>query len=398
MSRQQVLRLVIAVTLVILFFVGSESAASNAVNAAPVVISIPQTLPIPEDGAYIGAYIGDLPASYLDSLTKIQPFECMTGRRLTIVNRFWAMTIDDGLYADFDWLNLAEHFADSRILMISWNPLDSTTKEPIYYQDIINGQLDDEVVRPAAQDAAEFGNPMFIRWSWEMDGDWYLHNGPNAFGPLGKQSWADTDDLNKYFGDPDKADGPERFIAAWRHIRSIFDEEGADNVIWVWSPNWRSFPIVSIAPWNALAAYYPGDDQVDWIGTSTYFRGDGGNEWLSFRDMFDHTYPGLSIAEFHALHPEKPVMIAEIGADEKSDDDQAKAEWIKNTYGTEVKEYSYIKALLWFSVFKEEEGIDWRVNSSEASLKAYRMAISDPYYLAQVTECTLFLPLINVMN
>ena len=400
MSRQPVLRLVIAVTLAILFLVGGGCIVSTAVSEAPAATSVPQTVPIPEVGAYIGAYIGDLPASYPDSLLEVQAFECMTGRRLVIVNRFWAMTINGGQYADFDWLNLADYFADGRILMISWNPLDwnTTTLEntPIYYQQIIDGQYD-YVIRPAAQYAAEFGQPMFIRWSWEMDGDWYPHNGPNAFGPDGTQSWNIADDLYIHFGDPNIADGPERFVAAWRHIRTIFAEEGADNVIWVWSPNWLSFPNVSLAPWNTLSAYYPGDDQVDWIGTSIYFRGDGGNEWLPFRDMLDHTFPGLSIAEFHALHPEKPAMIAEIGAAEKSDDDKPKAEWIKNTYGTEVKEYPYIKALLWFSVLKVEEGIDWRVNSSEASLNAYRTAISDPYYLAQVTEC-IFLPLINVMR
>jgi hypothetical protein len=119
--------------------------------------------------------------------------------------------------------------------------------------------------------------------------------------------------------------------------------------------------------------------------------------------MFNHqTFSGLSIAEFHALHPEKPVMIAEIGAAEKSEDDQAKAEWITHTYGIAVKEYPYIKALLWFSVLKEDEEIDWRVNSSEVSLNAFRIAISGPYYLDQVfitgnnsKPCKIFLPLIK---
>jgi beta-mannanase len=390
-------RLVIVVTLVILFLVGGGSTASTAISEAPAAAPVPQTVPLPEVGAYIGAYIGDPPKT--DRLqafkTMMVAFECMTGRRLAIVNRFWAMTTN-GEYADFKWLDLADLFADGRILMISWNPSNWDEEQerstPIYYQDIIEGQLDD-VIRSAARDAAEFDHPLFIRWSWEMDGDWYPSNGPNAFGPDGTQSWTETDDLYKYFGDLAKADGPERFVVAWRHIRSIFDEVGADNVIWVWSPNWRSIPDVETAPWNTLTAYYPGDDQVDWIGTSIYFRGDGGNMWLPFRDMFDHTFSGLSIAEFHALHPDKPVMIAEIGAAEKSDDDKAKAEWIEKTYGTEIKAYPYIKAILWFNVFKEEEGIDWRVNSSEASLNAYRTAISDTYYLGQVIEC-IFLPLI----
>jgi beta-mannanase len=407
MSRQQVLRLIIAVTLAILFLVGGGSIVSTAISEAPAAISVSQRVCIPKNGAYIGAYIGDLPSSYPDSLLNIQEFEDLTGRHLTIVNRFWGMTISNSQYADFAWLNLAEYYADGKILMISWNPVDSTTENPITYQEIINGQYDNVITR-AARTAADFGLPMFIRWSWEMDGDWNPSGGPNAFGLHGTQPWTGTnkpDDLNKYFGDPAKADGPERFVAAWRHIRRLFDKAEADNVIWVWSPNWISGPKPTVegASWNILEAYYPGDDQVDWIGTSIYYRGDGGNERLTFRQMFDHPFLGPSIAKFQALHPQKPVMIAEIGASEKSDDANAKPAWIKNTYETEVKEYPYIKALLWFSVKKKENGeiIDWRVNSSEASLNAYRTAISDPYYLDQVLAdnslkpCKIFLPLIT---
>lgn len=402
MSYKQVLRLVIAIMLAILFLVGGGSIVSTAVSEAPAARPVPQTIPIPENGVYIGAYIGNLSASYSDSLIKIQGFECMTGRRLAIVNVFWGMTISDGIYADFDWLHLNEHYEDGRILMISWNPVDSTTFEPITYQGIINGQYD-YVIRPAAQDAAEFGKPIFIRWSWEMNGEWNPSGGPNAFGPHGTQSYIETNDLNIYFGDPNKADGPERFAAAWNHIHKIFNEEGADNVIWVWSPNWISGPRAEDESWNILSAYYPGDDQVDWIGTSIYYRGDGGNQWLSFSEMFNHPLPGPSMAKFHEMHPDKPVMIAEIGAAEKSDDATAKPEWIKNTFGAEVKEYPYIKALLWFSVKKEENGevIDWRVNSSSESLKAYRIAISDSYYLDQIftgsssKPCQIFLPLVN---
>ncbi|MCE7987277.1 MAG: hypothetical protein DYG89_39415 [Caldilinea sp. CFX5] len=371
--------------------------------------------PVPAEGAYLGAYIGDLPGDYEESLVAIRQFEELTGRRLAIIHRFWGMTIFTptqqarfGQYADFDWLHLDRHFADGRLVMISWNPVNSTMTRTmtttITYQSIIDGRLD-YVLTAAAQDAADFGKPLFIRWSWEMDGDWYAHSGPNAFGITGTLSWTNVPTISGHYSDTTKADGPERFVAAWRHVHAIFQQAGADNVIWVWSPNWLSSPIPKpdqiTTTWNLLSAYYPGDDQVDWIGTSLYYRGDKpDHQWLSFPDMYNHQIGlGSSIAKFAQQH-EKPVMIAEIGAAEKADNPLAKANWISTTYGTDVRAFPEIKAMFWFSLIKTEDSgqvIDWRVNSSPASLENYRRVMADPYYLDQAVH-RAFLPMIARAN
>ena len=42
--------------------------------------------------------------------------------------------------------------------------------------------------------------------------------------------------------------------------------------------------------------------------------------------------------------------------------------------------YPKIKLILWFHINKE---LDWRINSSPSSLKAYQKAIDDPYFIGK---------------
>ena len=72
---------------------------------------------------------------------------------------------------------------------------------------------------------------MLLRYRWEMDR-------PNLRATMGS--------------------GPE-FIAAWRHLHDIFRRAGASNVAWVWCPTAEGFDR------GEAAAFYPGDDVVDWI-------------------------------------------------------------------------------------------------------------------------------------
>lgn len=83
--------------------------------------------------------------------------------------------------------------------------------------------------------------PVAISFGHEMNGHWY---------PWGtKDTTAAT------------------FVKAWRHIHDLFQEEGATNVVWVWSPN-----VVNPVPSVKLEPYWPGDAYVDWVGIVGYWR------------------------------------------------------------------------------------------------------------------------------
>ena len=70
----------------------------------------------------------------------------------------------------------------------------------------------DEYIREFAEEARAWGHPFFLRFNWEMNGDWF----PWSEGVNGNPSG--------------------EYVAAWRHVHDIFAAVGATNVTWVWCP------------------------------------------------------------------------------------------------------------------------------------------------------------------
>ncbi|WP_148571403.1 fibronectin type III domain-containing protein [Nocardioides caldifontis] len=72
------------------------------------------------------------------------------------------------------------------------------------------------------------------------------------------------------------------YVAMWHNIRSIFDAEGVDNVVWVM--NYMNYPAYECM----IDDLWPGDEYVDWITFNGY---QGGNNDVSFekrvREMYD---------------------------------------------------------------------------------------------------------------
>jgi hypothetical protein len=169
--------------------------------------------------------------------------------------------------------------------------------EPVFtLPAIIDGEFDADL-RAWARAAQAFGTPVIVEWGTECNGDWFQWNGKYwGAGHL-------TD-----FGDATRADGPERFVAAYRHIVMVMREAGANNLTWVFHVNWDDEPDED---WNHFENYYPGDDVVDWLGVSCY-------GYLTPKDNYDPeslememnaAYPRLA-----ALAPDKPIMLLEFGA------------------------------------------------------------------------------------
>lgn len=88
------------------------------------------------------------------------------------------------------------------------------------------------------------------------------------------------------------------FVAAWRRIVTIFRENHATNVIWIWNPNITAGDTVPMAPW------YPGNQYVTWVGLDGYF--------FSPRDTFDSVF-ARTLDELNSF-TNKKVLIVETGA------------------------------------------------------------------------------------
>ena len=74
-------------------------------------------------------------------------------------------------------------------------------------RDIANG-LFDSSLRTWAQQVAAWGHPLFLRWDWEMNGNWQPYS-PGVNGNTASD-----------------------FVNAWRHFHDLTAQAGASNVTW----------------------------------------------------------------------------------------------------------------------------------------------------------------------
>ena len=275
-----------------------------------------------------------------DSDAEIDAFAAAAGRipDVVMVSRDWAS-------GGFDRETVERLTVGGHLPMIAWEPWDHTQVlsgdrlraiQPAYsLASIIDGHHDD-LIRAWAAEAARWGKPVALRFAHEMNGYWY--------------PWSESANGN--------SDG--EYVAAWRHVHGIFEEEGATEVIWVWSPN------LSDPTLTDIDALWPGDEFVDWVGLVGYLgNGIDATQWTpSFDDLF-----GPTISELREF-TDRPIVITEIGATE---DGGKKAAWITDILAA-VGERDDVVGLMWFEIDKEA---DWRIVSSEEARAAFAAGIAD---------------------
>lgn len=243
-----------------------------------------------------------------------------------------------------------------------------TKTDPEYsLQQIINGEFDTELIA-WAEDARDTNTPLLVTFAPEMNGNW--------FSWAGKHNGAGTENL---YGDPNYPDGPERYRDAFRHIIDLFQEQGANNISWIFQTNATRQPN---REWNSAQYYYPGDDYIDWLGTSVYGATTTREPVNDFDAELTYGY-----TELIAVSPDKPIMISEFGITERSE----KAHWISTALTSLINNaYPNIQAI---SYWHENWGtgnkrLELRLDSSNESLKAYQTLIQDSIFVE-----TLSIPL-----
>jgi beta-mannanase len=152
------------------------------------------------------------------------------------------------------------------------------------------------------------------------------------------------------------------YIAAWKHIRQVFAEQHVSNVAWVWCPTARGFTA------NNAAAYYPGNDEVDWVCADVY---PGPGPQRSFADVVQ---PFLDWA---AQHP-KPIMIGEFGVPQ-SYGPQARAQWLAAAEQTVVS-HRQIKALVYFDSNMTGTSLHTSFALDAGTLAAFRGIADNRYF------------------
>lgn len=259
---------------------------------------------------YLGVYDPQVLASYAG----IDQFAKAIGRQPNIVSYYSAWQEPfQGKFA----ATAARHGA---LPLVQINPVHVSLAA------IAAGRYDDYLSDFAAA-VHSYRRPVIISFGHEMNGYWY--------------SWGH------------RHTSPATFVAAWRHIVSLFRTLGTSNVTWMWNINVinnKHHSIPDPAPW------WPGRAFVTWVGIDGYYHR---ANW-QFAPLF-----GPTIAAVREL-TRQPILIAETGAAANADQ-PAK---ISDLF-TGVRAYDLL-GFLWFNSMGNR---DWRINSA-ASIAAFRREAS----------------------
>ena len=307
------------------------TAPPRAVAAPPSIATEPPTpgkaAPVPPDeGAWIGAWVRpDLPTPD-GRLAAVADFESQLGRPVDVAHIFrqW----EDPFPRSDD-----QTLARSRTVLLSWGGTDTRQ---------IQSGLYDDLIRDRARDLKRWGVPLLLEWRWEMDR-------PNLQGEI----WS-----------------PEDYVAAWKHIRALFQQEQVENVGWVWCPLAVGFGL------GRAQAYYPGDEQVDWLCADVY----PGPTALSFAAAAG---PFLDWARGRP----HPVIIGEFGwgvalREDREQSELARQEWL-TAAGEFVKTQPQIKGLVYFDSDSSDsptDPYDTSLRTAPGSMAAFRAVAQQPYF------------------
>ncbi len=187
-------------------------------------------LPPPEGSIYFGAF-PDFGGSEDEVTTqKIKSFETLVGKKIA-----WAY-FSQNWYNGIVYPKAAIHqIADSGtvpfVRLMPRNDENPGHAETTFSMlNIVEGKFDTQL-KQWAHDAKEDNIPLLVDFAVEANGDWFPWSGVLNGGG--------TTDA---YGDPDYPDGPEKFRDAYRHIITLFREEGVKHITWFFHFNYESSP------------------------------------------------------------------------------------------------------------------------------------------------------------
>jgi len=305
----------------------------------------------PADGKVLW---GAWPASGATGLTSgsnaVGAFEGATGTSLDIVQTF-APPHDAEWKLDYlNWI-----VSQDKIPLITWKvgPSEWPDAGQNAGQRVVDGEFDAQI-RARAQEAKQINGPFFSRLFHEMDGGYGARY-----------------DMT-----------PAIFEQYWRHIHGIFESEGVTNAVWVWTP-------AVFEANKGEAAWYPGDDVVDWIGQDPYlWVGVGIDNPRCATDPYRtlDQRAGNDFWNFAAQHPDKPIMFAEWGVGSRPGTDIRKDYF--NSVDQTVANHPKLKALVYYNS-NPGESCSWKVQDGydfTGGLAAYGQMANNPARQVDVVD------------
>jgi mannan endo-1,4-beta-mannosidase len=188
----------------------------------------------------------------------------------------------------------------------------------------------DIYLRLYADSVRDFGHPVVIGFGHEMNAPWY--------------SWG-------YGQTP-----PSTFIAAWRHIVTLFRDQGADNVTWLWTLQADQSGTGPVGSW------WPGPSYVNWIGIDGYYTRPS--------DTFARVF-GQTIDQVRRF-ANKPVLLSETAVGPEA----GQALKIPDLFAG-IRKYKML-GLVWFD--KAGGTIlhqNWRIEGDPVAEFSFRLGVRD---------------------
>ena len=232
---------------------GVSLSGGSAHHTGPLPVDLPTT---PQ--SYLGVYVSGTPASY----GGVTAFANATGAKPDVVMYY------SGWYVPFPTAFATTVASNGAVPLVQMNP----TK--ISLAAIAAGRYDG-YLSAYAEAVRAYRHPVIMSFGHEMNGSWY--------------SWG--------YGHT----SPKTFVAAWRHIVTLFRVLGAGNVTWLWTVNVVNNTQVGTIP--SPARWWPGRSYVNWVGIDGYYLDPN---W-EFASLF-----GPTILSVRGL-TQDPILIAETG-------------------------------------------------------------------------------------
>jgi hypothetical protein len=282
-----------------------------AFSSSPPRSAAPQAATLPASPAsYLGVYAPGVPATY----QQVADFAKAAGRQPNLVGYYSGWT--ESFAASFAQ-QIHRHGA---VPIVQIDP--SLAKIPA-----ITAGTYDRYLRSYAKSVRDFGYPVVIGFGHEMNASWY--------------SWG-------YRHVP-----PRTFVAAWRHIVTLFRGQGADNVTWLWTINAGRSGAVPVASW------WPGARYVTWVGIDGYYYRPSD----TFNRVFGHTLNEVR------TFTRRPVLLSETAVGPRAGQSVKIANLFRG-----MRHYKTL-GLVWFDI-AQHHGIyhqDWRIQDNPAAESAFRL-------------------------
>jgi mannan endo-1,4-beta-mannosidase len=288
-----------AIVSTVVRFVSPSPAAALAGTALPT-----------STASYLGVYESGPPQTY----QPVTEFARTVGRAPNLAGYY------SGWKEPFQTVFAQAVHAHGAVTMVQIDPTDFSVSR------IAAGHYDN-YLRSYADSVRRFGQPVVIGFGHEMNAPWY--------------TWG--------YGQTPAA----TFVAAWRHVVTLFRDQGAHNVTWLWTLQAdEPGTAPTIAPW------WPGRQYVTWVGIDGYYYRPS--------DTFSSVF-GKTITQVRILTG-KPLLLSETAVGPQAGQ-SAKIGDLFNG----MREYGTL-GLVWFDI-AQNDGIyhqDWHIEDNPTAASAFR--------------------------